>query len=67
MSDVRTNDVLRIGGGLHACLQGFPRAVVELSFDGVVTESNGKLEQLLAQALIGRLFSDVLDITSQRK
>ena len=56
-----------IGTGLHACLQGFPGAVVELSLDGVVTDSNGKLEQLLTQRLIGRPFADVLDVTSQRK
>lgn len=54
-------------GGLHACLQAFPWAVLELSLDGVVTDSNGKLEQHLAQELIGRPFADVLDVTSQRK
>ncbi len=57
----------RIRGSLHACLQAFPGAVVELSLDGVVTDSNGKLEQLLTQNLIGRPFADVLDVTSQRK
>lgn len=53
--------------GLHACLQAFPGAVVELSLDGIVTDSNGKLEQLLTRALIGRPFADVLDVTSQHK
>lgn len=57
----------RITSGLHACLQAFPGAVVELTFDGVVTNSNGKLEQLLTQDLIGRPFADVLDVTSQHK
>ena len=56
-----------IRGGLHACLQAFPGAVVELSLDGVVTDSNGKLEQLLTQDLVGRPFADILDVTSQRK
>ena len=53
--------------GLHACLQGFPGAVIEIAASGVVTESNGKLEQLLGCQLVGRSFADVLDATSQRK
>ena len=53
--------------GLHACLLGFPGAVVELTPGGVVTDSNGRLEQLLAQDLIGRSFADILDVTSQPK
>ena len=53
--------------GLHACLQGFPGAVVELTPDGVVTDSNGRLEQLLGHDLVGRPFSDVLDPTSKHK
>ena len=53
--------------GLHPCLQTFPGAVVELSFDGVVTDSNGKLELHLAHDLVGRPFADVLDVTSQLK
>ena len=57
----------RIMGKLHACLQGFPGAVVELTPDGIVTESNGRLEQLLAQDLIGRPFADILDVTTQGK
>jgi signal transduction histidine kinase len=55
------------GHRLHACLQGFPGAVVELTCDGVVTDSNGRLEQLLGHDLVGRRFADVLDETSQRK
>ena len=53
--------------GLHACLQGFPGAVVEIAGSGVVTDSNGKLEQLLGSQLVGRSFADVLDATSQQK
>ena len=40
---------------------------MELSLDGVVTDSNGKLEQLLTRALFGRPFAEVLDVTSQHK
>ena len=57
----------RIGRDLHACLRGFPGAVVELTPGGVVTDSNGRLEQLLAQDLVGRSFADILDVTSQAK
>ena len=53
--------------GLHACLQGFPGAVVELTPDGVVTDSNGRLEQLLGHDLVGRRFSDILDPSSKHK
>ncbi len=57
----------RIGRGLDACLLGFPGAVVELTPAGLVTDSNGKLEQLLGQDLIGRSFAEILDVTSQAK
>ena len=55
------------GRRLHVCLQGFPGAVIELTRDGVVTDSNGQLEQLVGHDLVGRRFADVLDVTSQRK
>ncbi len=55
------------GRRLHVCLQGFPGAVVELTRDGVVTDSNGRLEHLLGHDLVGRHFADVLDVTSRRK
>ncbi len=58
---------LPTGRRLYVCLQGFPGAVVELTRDGVVTDTNGRLEQLLGHDLIGRHFADVLDVTSQRK
>ena len=57
----------RTGGDLHACLLGFPGAVVELTLGGLVTESNGRLEQLLARNIVGRSFADILDVTSQAK
>ena len=52
----------RIGRDLHACLRGFPGAVVELTPGGVVTDSNGRLEQLLAQDLVGRSFADITEL-----
>ena len=53
--------------GLHACLQGFPGAVLSLTRDGVVLDSNGRLETLLSRELVGHRFADVLDVTSQDK
>ncbi len=55
------------GRELHACLLGFPGAVVELTPAGLVTDSNGRLEQLVAQDLVGRSFADILDVTSHAK
>lgn len=55
------------GPRLHASLQGFPGAVVELTRDGVVTDSNGRLEELIGHEFMGRPFADLLDPTSQRK
>ncbi|MEO6525985.1 MAG: HAMP domain-containing sensor histidine kinase [Gemmatimonadaceae bacterium] len=55
------------GRRLNVCLLEFPGAVVELTRDGVVTDSNGRLEQLLGHDLVGRNFAEVLDVTSQRK
>jgi signal transduction histidine kinase len=57
----------RTGRELHACLLGFPGAVVELTPGGLVTDSNGRFEQLLARELVGRSFADMLDVTSQAK
>ena len=53
--------------GLHACLQEFPGAVLALTRDGVVTDSNGKLEAILSRELVGHSFAAVLDVTSQGK
>ena len=53
--------------GLHACLQEFPGAVLALTRDGVVTDSNGKLEAILSRELVGYPLADVLDVTSQGK
>ena len=56
-----------VRGRLHACLQAFPGAVVEVAPDGVVADSNGRLEALLARQIIGHPFADLLDATSQAK
>jgi signal transduction histidine kinase len=53
--------------GLHACLRGFPGAVIEVAGDGSVVDSNGKLEGLLGRAVVGRPFVDALDSTSRAK
>lgn len=57
----------RTGKRLHACLRNFPGAVIELTPDGVVTDSNGRLDQLLGFEITGRPFAGFLDVTSQQK
>ena len=57
----------RVGSALHACLRGFPGAVIEVAASGIVSDSNGKLESLLAREIIGHPFASVLDATSQAK
>ncbi len=57
----------RVGNGLHACLRGFPAAVIEVATGGVVADSNGKLESLLGREIIGYPFAELLDVTSQAK
>jgi len=52
---------------LHGSLHGFPAATVELSADGVVRESNGRLEQILGREVVGRSFAELLDSTSREK
>lgn len=52
---------------LHECLRRFPGAVLELSADGVVLRSNGRLDEALGRDLGGRPLAAVLDDTSQRK
>lgn len=52
---------------LHACLMGFPGAVIEITAAGIITASNGRLEQLVAHEFVGMPFADVLDETSQHK
>jgi signal transduction histidine kinase len=57
----------RIGGRLHECLRGFPAAALELSAEGLVLDSNGRLESLLRREIIGHPFAAVLDATSRPK
>jgi len=49
---------------LSPCFVGFPGAVLHLSPDGRVMESNGRLERELGRVLIGERFSDVIDAES---
>jgi len=42
-------------------------ATLELSADGVVRESNGRLEQLVGHEVVGQSFADLLDSTSREK
>jgi signal transduction histidine kinase len=55
------------GTGLHACLRAFPAAVLELSPDGTVTDSNGRLETALDRPLVGGPLAGVLDRASARR
>lgn len=52
---------------LHACLDRFPGAALELSSDGIVTGSNGRLDAKVGRELRGVRLSDILDETSQAK
>ncbi|MDQ2929637.1 MAG: HAMP domain-containing histidine kinase [Gemmatimonadota bacterium] len=52
---------------LPAMLRGFPGAALELSVDGMVVDSNGKLETLVAREVVGHSFGSMLDATSQVK
>lgn len=55
------------GSSLHDCLHRFPGAVLELSAEGVVLASNGRLEEVLGREVSGRLLAEALDETSQPK
>ena len=53
--------------GLHPLLRGFPGFVLELSRDGTVLESNGRLERALERGVVGAPFAAVLDAASRSK
>jgi signal transduction histidine kinase len=55
------------GSRLHSCLLRFPAAALELTADGVVRESNGRLDALVGRDLVGLPLSEVLDSSSQGK
>ncbi|MBV9774960.1 MAG: hypothetical protein JO040_13485 [Gemmatimonadetes bacterium] len=57
----------QLGSGLHICLRAFPGAVIELSPDGVVLDSNRRLEGMLGRELAGAPLSALLDAGSRRK
>ncbi|HEX2209415.1 MAG TPA: HAMP domain-containing sensor histidine kinase [Longimicrobium sp.] len=53
--------------GVHPLLRGFPGFVLELSRDGTVLESNGRLERALERRVVGAPLASVLDGPSRRK
>jgi signal transduction histidine kinase len=52
---------------LHECLRGFPAAALELSAEGRVLDSNGRLEALLRREVINHNFAELLDGSSRAK
>lgn len=52
---------------LPAMLKGLPGAALQLSVDGVVLDSNGKLEKLVGRDVVGHSFGSMLDSSSQAK
>lgn len=52
---------------LHPCLNRFPGAALELTPEGVVRSSNGRLDEVVGRELVGSAFGDLLDSTSQAK
>ncbi len=58
---------IRTGSGLHACLRTFPGAVLELSRDGTVVDSNGRIETAIGREVMGTSLAEVLDRASARK
>ena len=57
----------RLGQELHPALRAFPGAVLELSAEGVVADSNGRLERALERTLVGQPLGAVLDAASRAK
>jgi signal transduction histidine kinase len=57
----------RVGQGMPSALRAFPHSVVELGPDGVVLESNGRLERTLERQLVGQPLARVLDGASRAK
>lgn len=52
------------GSGLPACFRGYRGAVLVLSAEGVVLDSNGCLERELGARVVGRVFAELLDAGS---
>jgi signal transduction histidine kinase len=55
------------GASLHGCLEHFPAAALEISADGVVRGSNGRLDALVGQPLAGQPLDRVIDSSSLDK
>ena len=53
--------------GLADYLRAYPAAVVQVAMDGVVQDSNGRLEERLGGPAVGRAFADLLETSSKRK
>ncbi|HYH80674.1 MAG TPA: histidine kinase dimerization/phospho-acceptor domain-containing protein, partial [Longimicrobium sp.] len=62
-----SGSITRSGTGLHPALRAFPGAVLELAPDGMVLESNGRLEAALERAVAGGRLDDLLDEASRQK
>ena len=52
---------------LHDCLQRFPGGAIELSADGIVRASNGRLDGIVGRPLQGVDLATVLDESSREK
>lgn len=52
---------------LHPVLAHYPGAALEISDDGVVVASNGRLDTLVGRSLVGVRLAEVLDASSQEK
>jgi signal transduction histidine kinase len=50
-----------------AALRELPAVIVEVTADGLIADSNGRLEQKLGEAIVGRPFTDLLDASSRTK
>jgi signal transduction histidine kinase len=53
-----------MGVHLPACFTRLPGVVLLVSGDGIITESNGRLEQELERPVVGQSFASVLDADS---
>ncbi len=57
----------RTGQGMHPALLAFPGVVVELGADGVVMDSNGRMERVLGRPVVGSRLEALLDRASRLK
>lgn len=52
---------------MHPLLESYPGAALEVSADGTVAASNGRLDALVGRSVVGRPLAEVLDSSSQPK